>query len=326
MKMSKAKRIKLIMGIIIPVLVMTATIIMVSISFAWFANITRPTVQSIDLLTQKAFILTFDSSADSGDRNIKYKGQTSIVNSDGGVKLVTQYNGQSDGLSGSMLQQFMLDSPYYFITTIALDTETSSIDMNMTIDSVQITSGESMLDDFTGNKAGDVPFAFTWYFKEHVDGSVNYLGTGVDDENAVMDYRLPEEDEVWYTPYGQLTFAHTSDGAVSTVKAVNGEAVGADYSILESGLQDMRIQASHKSFDFYIVFAPQKLFWAQFCAADRDKSLADLYAQDELVKIYGATNSKPQMFYSNMSYFNSVFEFGATINVTQIYPPQTQTD
>ena len=311
------------MGVLIPVLVMTVTIVMVSVSFAWFANVTRPSVQSIELLTQKAFILSFDSSADSGDRNIKYKGQTSLAAIDGDVKLVTQYNGQNGGIGGSMLQQFMLDSPYYFITTIALDTETSSIDMNMTLDSVQIRSGESVLDDFTGNRSADVPYTFTWYFKEHVDGSVNYIGAGVDDENAVMDYRLPDEDEVWYTPYGQLTFAHSQGGVSSSVKAVNGEAVDAGYSVLNGGLKNMRLQASHKSFDFYIVFAPQKLFWAQFCAADRDKTLEELYTQEELAKIYGATNSKPQMFYSNMSYFNSVFEFGATINVAQIYAPQT---
>ena len=65
------------------------------------------------------------------------------------------------------------------------------------------------------------------------------------------------------------------------------------------------------------MFAPQKLFWAQFCVEDRALIADDIYTGDELIKIYG-TSSNRQMYYSNMAYFGSKFEFGATLTVSSI--------
>ena len=76
-------------------------------------------------------------------------------------------------------------------------------------------------------------------------------------------------------------------------------------------------------FDFYIVFAPEKLFWMQYVKADVEKYTA---AQDDgtnnegagsadaLKKIFG--NLSNQMFYSSRDYSGSTFEFSAVINVT----------
>ena len=77
------------------------------------------------------------------------------------------------------------------------------------------------------------------------------------------------------------------------------------------------LTADFTQFDFYIVFAPQELFWAQFCVADRALTADELYTQDEFVKIYGAS-SKHQMYYSNTAYFGSKFEFGATLRISSI--------
>lgn len=325
---AKKKLIKRLIGICVPALVIVITIIMASVSFAWFSNDMKPSVHTVLMTTQKAFILTFDSVNDSETRNINFKGQTAI---DRNGRLVTDNNGRSYPRPQNVdIKQYMLDAPYYFITTIALDTDSSSVDFEMILDAAKITSGNSVLNSYDsaegGFSADDMPYAFTWYFKAHEDKSVNYIGAiSADGEDMrTMDYKLPEEDEVWYTPYGKLTF----DGN-HLIKEVNGEAVDNSpvtgdsdtaprYSLLNGGLKDMTLRADAQSFDFYIVFAPQKLFWAQFCNADKGYKVGDIYSEDELIKIFGQSSSN-QMYYSNMAYFGARFEFGATLKVKNIH-------
>lgn len=328
MEKTGSKKAKLLLGAAVPLIAIIITLIMVGASFAWFANVSAPTVQTVRLNTQKAFILSFTADKEANERNINYKGQTAI-GSDG--KLVTEYNGQTGGLLGSRLEQYMLDAPYYFITTVALDTENTVIDMNMTLDSAKITSGNTTIESYdiaAGSKypQTDIPYVFTWYFKEHVetaDGDVkNYTGTLVsedDDRRVMADYK-PSGGEVWYTPYGQLTF-----GENGLVSKVNGEDADG-YSALAEGLRDVSIIAENKSFDFYIVFAPEKLFWSQFFAEDREKSVSDIYtSQEEQKRIFGSS-SQNQMYYSNTRYYGTTFEFGAMITVTAMHsaPDQPQ--
>ncbi len=310
----------MIAGLAIPILVIFITVIMVSVSFAWFSQDNTSTVQSITLNVQKSFMLSFTSAMDSTTRNIKYKGQTAI---DSNGRLRTEYNGQTYGgfgSSASRLQQYMLDSPYYFITTIVLDTEDADIDMSMALDTAKIESKSGgVLNSYDsgagGFAASDIPYAFTWYFKPHnaQNPDVNFIGDSVTDENSVMNYRLPSDGEVWYTPYGKLTFDENH-----LIKNVGEEEVDASYSILGGGYKDILLHAENTGFDFYIVFAPEKLFWAQFCVADRDKTVTDLYSAEELKKIFGEASNN-QMYFSNMAYFGATFEFGATIKVSEIY-------
>lgn len=322
-KAIKSKKMKLLLSVAIPMLVVVITIIAVSTTFAWFANVSVPTVQTIRLTTQKAFILQFTASDEDSSRNINYKGQEAIKAVNGEGFLATEYNGARKGYSGSRLEQFMLESPYYFITTIALDTENTEIKMNMVLDSVKITNKSDTVlnnfDDIAGvSPAADIPYAFTWYFKEHVEvggeevKNFKEVVPGDEESRVMRDYK-PTSGEVWYTPYGKLTF--NENGYVSSV---NDVAIGNDYSALTTGLQDVNLIANNRSFDFYIVFAPEKLFWAQFFMADRDLSVQDIYNENEYSKIYGKTNASQMMFYSNMSYFSATFKFGAMINVTEI--------
>ncbi len=315
-----SKKIKMLLSIVIPMLIVVVTIIMVSTSFAWFTQVNEATVQTIHMTSQEAFVLSFTSSGDSNERNINYKGQTAIMPTGGVGRLATEYNGRNGGLSGSNLEQYLLDSPYYFITTIALDTDGTSVDMNMMLDYAKITgSSGNDINIYDGEAdAADIPYAFTWFFKEKPDGETvknfEYKTPG-DEESAVMASCVPQEGEVWYTPYGKLTFDSNR-----LASAVNGVSVGSDYSILaDSAVKDVTLTAENKQFDFYIVFAPQKLFWSQFFAADRDKSLDEIYTTEaERKKIFGET-SQNQMYYSNMTYFGAKFEFGALIKVTAIH-------
>lgn len=317
-KFTKSKRFKLITGIAIPVMVLVIAIVMVGASFAWFSSKIVTSVQSIQFSVEDAFILSFSSENDTGTRNINYKGQNAI---DSNGRLRTEYNGKKYGgfgTSASLLEQYMIDSPYYFITTVKMDTVQSYVDIDMILDTAKILTGDRTLNSYDGGNGGfsvsDIPYAFTWYFKAHDAEKVNYIGDSVQDGNSVMNYRLPANGEVWYTPYGTLTF----DGE-HMVKEANGIAVQSDYSILDEGLKSIsRLYADNADFDFYIVFAPQQLFWAQFCASDRDKTVSDLYDEDELIKVFGES-SENQMYYSNTGYSGATFEFGAMINATAIY-------
>ena len=131
----------------------------------------------------------------------------------------------------------------------------------------------------------------------------------------------PHNNEVWYTPYGKLTF-----GENNLVALVND-----DGSIDATSIRDVEKRvidnfgtngvgnATSQLFDFYIVFAPEKLFWMQFFSADRDKYTAnDIYTtKDDIKKIFESLSN--QMYYSHMDYSGSTFEFSAVLNVTNVH-------
>ena len=138
----------------------------------------------------------------------------------------------------------------------------------------------------------------------------------------------PQKNEVWYTPYGKLTF-----GDDNLVALVND-----DNSIDATSIRDVEKRvidnfgtngvgnSTSQLFDFYIVFAPEKLFWMQFFSADRDKYTAnDIYTttvngetiKDDAKKIFESLSN--QMYYSHMDYSGSTFEFSAVLNVTNVH-------
>lgn len=322
MKTVTVKRLKRILGIAVPALAVLIAVIMVSVSFAWFSSEAKPAVQSVQLTTAKTFTLTFEADETSGARNINYKGQTAI---DKNGRLVTDFNGREYPRPDRVeLNQYLLDMPYYFITTIQLDTENLPVTMSMSLDTAKISKNGEIKNSYdVGDKCfdpADLPYAFTWYFKEHVEDSKNYVGeVNGDEDNRRMDNKVPEDGEVWYTPYGKLTFG--DNGLISKVNDVavaTSESEGAQaYSLLDGGYKEMSLTADSKKYDFYIVFAPEKLFFAQFCSADRLKTVTDIFTEQEREKIFGSASIN-RMYYSNTAYYGAKFEFGATIRISEI--------
>lgn len=315
-----SKRLKRILGIAVPALVMLIAIIMVSVSFAWFSSDVKPAVQSFNLTTAKMFTLNFQSDGTSSARNINYKGQTAI---DKNGRLVTDYNGREYARPDKVeINQYLLDMPYYFITTIELDTEDLPVEMSMALDVAKISKNDKVINSYDvgegGSSPDDLPYVFTWYFKEHVENSQNYVGNVEGEEdNRRMDNSLPKADEIWYTPYGKLKFG--DNGLISQVNdtPVAGAAEEGGYSLLTNGVQNIGIKAKETKYDFHIVFAPEKLYWSQFCASDRKKKVDEIYSAAELEKIFG-TSSTNRMYYSNTAYYGAKFEFGATIRIAEI--------
>lgn len=350
MQASKSKNFKIVMSIMIPLLIIVTTVVMVGASFAWFTNADKVTVTEITMSTADSYRIDFTRQplSEGGTLlfdNMQYVGQTAFCASGTNAgKLMTKAVANGNAIYTS-------DRAYYFINTVALDTQGKTFDMSMAFDGVKIVKYKRNADGTiakdeneenivektnkiyaaTGSNVSpvsDIPFAFTWFFKAHgdtdEDGVVrNYETYNIDDETQGQRLLqlMPQKNEVWYTPYGKLTF-----GDDNLVALVND-----DNSIDATSIRDVEKRvidnfgtngvgnSTSQLFDFYIVFAPEKLFWMQFFSADRDKYTAnDIYTtKDDTKKIFESLSN--QMYYSHMDYSGSTFEFSAVLNVTNVH-------
>lgn len=327
----KTRRIKFVLGVIIPVLVLIATVVMASVSFAWFSSQADIEIQSINLMTHTAFVLTFDSSG-TASGNMEYMGQKAI---DENELLVTPSHVTSGTYS-------TLDAPFYFVNGIKISTEGKNADLSLTLDDVKISlasasadtaprdlydGGENGVDGVSHHARTSIPYAFTWFFKAHTgDAEVPTTNCEVVDDKMSMKSYFPTAGEVWYTPYGTMTFKNTVGTATAdvVVETINGVTVQ-DGAHLPSKQDIKGFKANGEVFDFYIVFAPEELFFKQFFTADKDQSVTTIYGDNAtaLQEIYGQYNGTGEyrMYYSNETYMNSAFAFGAMLQVVNIDSP-----
>ncbi len=329
----KNRTVKAVFGIAIPILIMVVTLVMVSASFAWFSNDREVRVTKIDFSTAQTHQIVFDLKDSELWDNIKYVGQTAFCfDGDNTGKLMTEEVAGDNSVNQSNIA-------YYFINTIALDTEGNTFDIEMYFDTAKISkmkvdaqgmpikdeNGNNIIisppkktygfeDDADKNTAPDIPYAFTWFFKKHSGLTAMNYTASADGTNKTMAYLSPTTDEVWYTPYGKLTFG--SDGFV---KKLNDAEIAENYSIKDvDGFEIESFSADGELYDFYIVFAPQKMFWMQFFSADKDVYTAqNVYSSAELAKMFNP-NYPNQMYYSSMDYASTVFEFSAQIAINGI--------
>lgn len=186
------------------------------------------------------------------------------------------------------------------------------------------------------NPASDIPYAFTWFFKKRdivaVQKSTNYEKVSSGSDTTKTYERLkqlePSAGEEWYTPYGKLTFGEVSETVDNTttksvvVTKINDNPISVDSFSLKDedkkcNVTGFSTTTDSEIYDFYIVFAPETMFWMQFFKADRDQRTAsDVYTQDEQKKIFEKLEN--QMFYSSMSYSGSTFKFSAVIKVNSV--------
>ena len=344
MQASKSKNFKIVMSIMIPLLIIVTTVVMVGASFAWFTNADKVTVTEITMSTADSYRIDFTRQPLSGDGkllfdNMQYVGQTAFCASGTNAgKLMTKAVANGNAIYTS-------DRAYYFINTVALDTQGNTFDMSMAFDGVKIVKYKRNADGTiakdeneenivektnkiyaaTGSNVSpvsDIPFAFTWFFKAHGE---------TDQDDETQGQRLlqlePQKNEVWYTPYGKLTFG--DDNLVALVNDDNSidatSIMDVEKRVIDNFGTNGVGNATSQLFDFYIVFAPEKLFWMQFFSADRDKYTAnDIYKttvngeiKDDTKKIFESLSN--QMYYSHMDYSGSTFEFSAVLNVTNVH-------
>lgn len=336
---SRTTRLKLVFGIVIPVLVLVTTAVMVGMSFAWFSQETDATVQSINLSTQKAFMLEFSGDGTQGD-NIKYKGQKALSSSGG---IVSPYDINASDAS------YIIEAPYFFVTPIQISTDGISTDISLKLENIIITQkngadGEALKKDSyiegdagyqTLHDSANVPLAFTWFFKEHIGGDPattkptnwNWVDgdkeTHDEQDEKEMKTIFPVGAETWYTPYGTLTFTEGASGARNYVTTRNGAPISSvtDWeSFSTESIKDFTAD-NETVYDFYIVFAPEQLFWSQFFDGGAGANVKTLYNETQQKEIFGTT--KDSIYYSAEAYMGSTFSFGALLEVvSDVSAPQ----
>ena len=193
--------------------------------------------------------------------------------------------------------------------------------------------------DYAG-ETDKIQYAFTWFFKEYTITSnkvTNYTGT--EEEKTQKYLPVSTKGETLYTPYGKIEF----DENGYAIKVNDSDkylmADGAEKNVSELSVLDMQqkivaFNADNKLYNFYIVFAPEQLFWSQYFKGDlnevkdadgnvtgyEDKwTLTSLY-KDKGVDLKTITGDwENQMYYSGMDYLGATFRFSATINVLKLY-------
>lgn len=337
-KAFKTAKLKLIMGIVIPVFVMIASLIMVGVSFAWFSTSATTNIATINLTTTKVFTLGFSAGA---SETASYNGQTAISkdNSSGNVYLISRYRQDDD-------EELNENSPFMFKTSIGLSTEGASVKLNMGFKIVQIVyeNGTYVHNDVTGKDewvgdghpydldiygartqtpvslnphvneydADKIPYAFTWFFVER---------------NKVLD----GDAMLIYTPYGAMELESVTNHYYKQAKKLNGTAVNNSTSIenvTPEGILNFVASPTelgeNRIFDFYVVFAPEKLFWMQFFPADRNKATTAVYTNTELLNYISRGSTVADcntMYYTASQYIGATFNFTAEVNVSDIEWP-----
>ena len=315
----KRKTIKLITGIIIPIFIMVASIVMVGVSYAWFNTTISNDISTITLSTEEAFTLTFNFGDDPDED--KYEGQLAYVTKNTVTHLVTdeyaievlEYSNPSTIYDG-----YMLDSPYKVGTNVLLDTQSKIVDFEVYINSINIymeetengiTTTTPLMTLSSTDSVNLIPYGFTWYI---LDSSNNKI----------------------YTPYGTSTEGNDL--------SVTGNAVSEKWFSTPS-LQSITnfTSTSESAMTIYIVFCPEKLYWMQYSLGKTYNATADWIAG--LEDIYPTVNERNRIYhldtYGNTSngysptsnpdvsgvtywdpkYVGAKFEFNFTVNVLNVH-------
>lgn len=324
--------IKMVFGIAIPLLIMVVTLVMVGASFAWFSDAKEVTISTITLETAQAYMVDFTLDENDLFDNMKYAGQTAIAKDGGIISEAKSVNNPGNESNRA----------FSFVNVISLNTAGKDVDFTLTIDYATITKTVDGVTETKRDYAGEtdkIQYAFTWFFKEHTASSnkvTNYTGS----EEAKTQKYLPisTKGEALYTPYGLLTF--DKDGYVNSVNGKSTyltsdevEKPVTELTVLDAQQKIVAFNSDYKLYDFYIVFAPEQLFWSQYFKGDlnevkdadgnvtgyEDKwTLTSLY-KDKEVDLKTITGDwENQMYYSGMDYLGATFRFSATINVLKL--------
>lgn len=341
---------KLAMGIVIPVLIMAVTAVMIGMSFAWFSTDVDAKVDAIQLTTQEAFVLTFDTVGVQDSLPMDpYAGQMA-VDQDGFIITRRKTGGNQQPTnkdqSSSDWTTYMLDAPFYFCREVRLSTGGKTVSLDINLQNITIAGADNQSGDvrvkyvpeatdsptWTEYLNSDAPFAFTWFFKKvttRPTQSGTESSTAINFNSYPCTYdvakgtALDEIIETWYTPYGIMEFKTdptSNDGVRLTTingKAPTSQAFDNKSRIINFNTADDELaDEDYARYYFYIIFAPEKLFWMQFF--DSTKSITGVYATDEVKKALGEGMSGG-MYYSKANYQHTIFSFDAlvAVNVTE---------
>lgn len=300
----KAKKLKRITGIFIPVMVLVITGALVGTSFAWFSDKADAKISSLKLTTAPVFTLTFNVASQEVDL---YNGQTAF---DRDGHLVTEKwatdttFGKGLSAGSTQYETYIGNKAYARKSVIKLDTEGKKVDLDFDFDKLGIYDREYneatppeliketlkyaipyvSEDGSIERYYGDIAYGFTWYIKKEGGGEV-------------------------FTPYGIMTAAQFESGDNTVWSALPAR----------SGVKGF--VADNSNYELCVIFAPEKLFWMQYSSSDWTKTVDEVYFQAERDKIYDPANyntNRSQPFYSTNIYVGVEFDLSARIKVDNI--------
>ena len=107
MDASRKSILKLVFGIAIHILIMIVTMVMVGMSFAWFTDADKVTIESITMSTAEAYRISFARQNELCN-NLEYMGQTALTKD--GYLMSKAKAGEN-----TLLQN---DRAYYFVNAV----------------------------------------------------------------------------------------------------------------------------------------------------------------------------------------------------------------
>lgn len=321
-KLAKSPRLKLALAIAVPVLVMVVTVVMIGASFAWFTDSPDVYIDTISFSTAEAFSLTFEAS--NGD-NLLYGGQTAVskISPDrntGGYLITPTWALAND--------KSVDDKPYCFASRINISSNGKTADINLMLDGADIYKSvggegeEQRVNENTySNQIENLPYAFTWFFREaktDASGNVidalpkNYTQTETADKTikTMMDYN-PKSGDVWYTPYGKLEFNDSS-----IVTKINDQTT--DLTMSKRDIVNFNTGEGAKAYDFFIVFAPEEMFFREFFSGMGGKKAIEVYGENTVAINHIYSRDDDGIYYSHLHYMGAEFAFSALLNVVRL--------
>ena len=293
----------LVMMIVVPVLVMTVTMGIIGVSFAWFNDAEQTTIATLDLSTSETFQMTFEIDQYSqifdqeNQRRYIYAGQTAF---DKNGLLVTDVHareilGYTD-VDSRQYKNYMNDQAFVVPFNLRMDTNGYEVDFTCIIESVEVSKEGSEAagiylptnngteDDTTDDiTVEDIKLGFTWY-----------ISAG----------------NTWYTPYGTISATTPTDQS-TTIPSMN-IADWTKHSLNTDFQATLDQENTDKAnFAFNIVFAPEILFWQQYGSLTEYKQTAsDVYGSVYKSDKWNAINR-----YSSQVYSGSTYKFTVLLTV-----------
>ncbi|MEG1529802.1 MAG: hypothetical protein RR405_05545 [Clostridia bacterium] len=319
----KKANLKRIMALVASLLVIAVAITVVGISYAWFSDIATATIEPISLVSEEVMDLVFAKEPDGAI--VKYGGQNAY---DDTMRLVTERRATSTDLANGgkgltvdsgAFKTYMLNAPYQRKTEMKFDTDGRTVDFQIDLTDFKIyapavePSGTRTLKYPVEPYVSDAHLCGTWFMKKKGGSWI-------------------------YTPYGKIDLADIKYEA----DRVPPSSV-ASFPLVKTFVWDTLpskvpttgfVARAGDMYEFYLVFAPEKLFWKQFCASEWTKPVISfnpdssvnannsVYTADDMNIILNGANGnvyKDRPFYATPHYVGDDFEFLAQLSVTKVY-------
>ena len=297
---------------IVPVLVIVVTLSIMGVTFAWFTHAEQTTIATINMSVAETFQITFDvmgakKDTFNQDANV-YHGQEAF---DENGLLITDVHASEMGLD-AINTNYILDKAFAAPFYVKFDTNKydnngnvlaqHKVDFTCAITEVWVHDSKSSDAELKLTNVEDIKLGFTWYISESQASG----------------------GKIWYTPYGTISSTQVATNKESGPINLAGRADW-DVPILNTGFKasNRDVAETELPHTFYIVFAPEILFWKQYGknvengvtgVKEYNETAEDIYGRDVVTSDRWLTANS----YSLDTYKGAIYSFKVLLTVSNI--------